>query len=139
MSFPVRSWFILRHHILYKVDLFWDRGSKQLSETHLGSNGDRDVVDDYAVPGVAALVLQHQVILHLGPDGAAQPVPVHVPDEVGHPVPEPLRPGPLHDQRRHVADQVRAQDDAERDVHHRERHLPRVHRVDVAIAWTPSK
>ena len=33
-------------------------------EEYLGSYSDRDVVDD-SVPGVAALVLQQQVILHL--------------------------------------------------------------------------
>jgi hypothetical protein len=99
----------------------------------LGSDSDRDVVDD-SVPGVAALVLQQQVILDLGPDAGAQLVPVHVPDEVGHPVPEPLGPGPSDDERRHVADQVRAEEDAEGDVDGGEGHLPRVDRVDVAVA-----
>lgn len=73
------------------------------------------------------------MILHLGPDVGAQLVPVHVPDEVGHLVPEPLRLGPFHDERRHVADKVRAEEDAEGDVHHREGHLPRVHCMDVAV------
>ena len=73
------------------------------------------------------------MLLHLGPDAGAQLVPVHVPDEVCHLVPEPLRLGSLDDERCHVADQVRAEEDAEGDVGHGEGHLPRVHRKDVAV------
>lgn len=74
--------------------------------------------------------------LHLGPDVAAQPVPVHVPDELRHLVPEPLGPRPLDDERRHVPDQVGPEQHAEGDVHHDEHHLPRVHRMDITITCT---